>query len=236
MSTSFCIHFSLPYFSRLSVFSFSASIGEPLCALLSHVYLFFVLLLTGLLFLLRAPHSVFAVLLRNWRCLQSRCSQKNGKFQIIEKIARMSMVDLPAVSSVLNLAAQLGVQELLGTVSSSKLSSHQMPIRGFPGVQKVINSLISSELSSHQMAIRGQPGVQRVTASSIPSELSSHQMAIRSHLGVRTTQLSSNHFGVFGADWMHPSRTAFTHYGSGPVRGVPPPGTCPYCASPFFCT
>ena len=144
------------------------------------------------------------------------------------------MVNITCVSSVLNLAAESGVQELLGTASSSKLSSHQMPIRGFMGLQRVTASLISSELSFHQMAVRRQPEVQRVTASLIPSKLSSHQMAIRRLLGVSPHQLSSNHFGVFGpTGCVHRGLHSHTT-GSGPVRGVPPPGTRPYCASPFF--
>ena len=107
--------------------------------------------------------------------------------------------------AILREDSRVGVQELLGNVSSSELSSHQMAIRGFMGLQKVIASLISSELSSHQMAIR-------------------------SLLGVSPHQLSSNHFGVFGPTgcihWgLHPHTT-----GSGPVRGVLPPGTSPSSA------
>ena len=98
-------------------------------------------------------------------------SENEDKYGPSRNLQRLSMMNFACISSVPNLAAEFGVQELLGTVSSSKLSSHQMPIRSSPGVQKVIASLISSELSSHQMAIRGQPGVQRVTASLIPSKL-----------------------------------------------------------------
>ena len=162
-------------------------------------------LLTGLLFLLRAPRSVFAVLLRIWRCLQSWCSQKWENFRSSRKLQGLSMVNFTCVSSVLNLAAEFGVQELLGTVSSSK----QMPIRGFTGVQKVIASLISSELSFHQTAIR-------------------------SHLGVRPPQLSSNHFGVFGpTGCVHRGLHSHTT-GSGPVRGVPPARHVPLLCLSLF--
>ena len=150
-----------------------------------------------------------------------------GQFRTFEKFAKTVDGEFACISSVPNLAAEFGVQELLGTVSSSKLSSHQMPIRGSPRVQKVIASLISSELSSHQMAIRGQPGVQRVTASLIPSKLSSHQMAICSHSGLCRFSALFKPLRRIWADWMHPPRTAFTHYGfrsrqgSSPARHVP---------------
>ena len=95
------------------------------------------------------------------------------------------------------LGTRLGVRKLLGSLSSSELSSHQMAIRGRPGVQEMLGTVISSELSSHQMAIRSRRGVQKVLRTLIPSELSSHQMAIHSHLGVCPTRLSALHFGVF---------------------------------------
>ena len=124
------------------------------------------------------------------------------------------MVNFTCVSSVLNLAAEFGVQELLGTVSSSKLSSHQMPIRGFMGVQKVIASLISSELSSHQMAIRGEPG-----SSGSPPASALIQTELSAYLG---------RLDASTEDCIHTLRVPV------PSGEFPPPGTCPYCASPFF--
>ena len=125
-----------------------------------------------------------------------------GHFRTFEKFAKTVDGGFACISSVPNLAAEFGVQELLGTVSSSKLSSHQM-------------------------AIRGQPRVQRVTASLIPSKLSSHQMAICSHSGLCRFSALFKPLRRVWADWMHPPRTAFTHYGfwsrqgSSPARHVP---------------
>ena len=92
-----------------------------------------------------------------------------------------------------------GHQKLLGSLSSSELSSHQMAVHVRPGVQEMLGTLISSELSPHQMAIRGQRGVQKMLRTLISSELSSHQMAIRSHLGVKPHRLSAMQSGVFAS-------------------------------------
>ena len=116
-----------------------------------------------------------------------------------------------------------------GTPRHCQLIQAELPSNAYtrlPGVQKVIASLISSELSSHQMAAV-QLEVQRVTASLIPSKLSSHQMAICSHSGLCRFSALFNPLRRIWADWMHPPRTAFTHYGfrsrqgSSPARHVP---------------
>ena len=93
-------------------------------------------------------------------------------------------------------------------------------LRASVGLQELLGSLSSSELSSHQMAIRGRPGVQEMLGTLIPSELSSHQMAIRSHLGVRPPL--SNTLRRIWADWMSPLRAASTHNGFRSRQGCSP--------------
>ena len=46
--------------------------------------------------------------------------------------------------------------------SQSELSAHQMPMRRSLGLQNFVGRLIPSELSSHQMAIHSHPGVSRI--------------------------------------------------------------------------
>ena len=74
------------------------------------------------------------------------------------------------------------------------------------------------------MAIRSHPGVQNFIASLISSKLSSHQMAIQCHPGVLRSQLTANHFGIFGP----------TEYVRSGLGVFPRQARVPISASPYF--
>ena len=114
------IPFFLPYFSGLYVFFFAASIGEPLCALLSLVYLLFVLCL-------RVSCSCYVLLAVYSRyCFAYDGVSSRGAVGIWDKfgpsrnLQRLSMMNLSAYPQFPTwLAAEFGVQLIRAELQSN---------------------------------------------------------------------------------------------------------------------